>query len=114
MDNSKDISRANRTVPISELAQSLPVLRKTLNAAPDAVVAVTDHGKPALALLSWDAWQELEEMAAAMESLEIMADPATMAELRQAEADIAAGNLIPGEVAMQQFIAEGLIDAPQR
>ena len=114
MDNSKDISRANRTVPISELAQSLPVLRKTLNAAPDAVVAVTDHGKPTLALLSWDAWQELEEMAAAMESLEIMDNPATMAKLRQAEADIAAGNLIPGEVAMQQFIAEGLIDAPER
>ena len=89
---------------------SCPVCKKTLAANSDAVVAITSNGKPVMALVPWETWQETEDMAAALETLEVLADPDTMAAIKQAEAGIASGKLISGDPALQQLSAEGLID----
>ena len=39
-----------------------------------------------------------------------MADPEAMAAIRRSEADIAAGNLIPGDVVIQKLVEEGLLN----
>ena len=107
-DSNRGVTR--QTLAIDEVAKFLPALRKTLSANPDAVVAITDHGKPVMALLSWEAWLEVEDEAATLETLELMANPEVMASIRRSEADIAAGNLIPGDVVIQKLVDEGLLD----
>ena len=109
MIGNTDIRRVTQLVPVEDLAELLPGLQKILNANPDAVVAITSQGKPVMALLSWGSWEETEDMAATWETLEITADPNAMAALHQSQSkDVDA--LIPGDVAVQQLIAEGLID----
>lgn len=112
MINDQEINARAHYVPVEDVARLLPGLRKTLASNPDAVVAITDGGEPALALLSWESWQELEDMAATAETMEILMDAEAMAALRQDQADFAAGtaDTIPGDVAMQQLVADGLID----
>lgn len=48
-------------------------------------VVITKHGRPAAVLMNIEDLESLEE------TLEIMSDPALMAEIAEAEADIAAG-----------------------
>ena len=109
MIGNTDARRVTQLVPAEDLAELLPSLRKILNANPDAVIAITSQGKPVMALLSWGSWEETEDMAATWETLEITADPNAMAALHQSQSE-GADTLIPGDVAAQQLIAEGLID----
>ena len=109
MIGNTDIRRVTQLVPVEDLAELLPALQKILNANPDAVIAITSQGKPVMALLSWGSWEDTEDMAATWETLEITADPNAMSTLRQSQSGDADA-LIPGDVAVQQLIAEGLID----
>ena len=110
MIGNTDARRVTHSVPVDQLAELLPSLQKLLNANPDAVVAITYHGKPVMALLSWESWEDSEDLATAMETLEVLADPNIMDALRQAEVDIAAGNVTPWKDVREQLIAEGLIN----
>lgn len=112
MIDSKEIATRAQFVPMEQAAKQLPALCQSLAGNPDAVVAVTNHGQPAFALISWESWQELEDMAATLETLEILADSKTSAALRQARTDLAdaSSDTIPGEVVMQQLIEDGLLD----
>lgn len=110
MVGNTDIRRVTQLVPVEDLAELLPDLQKILNTNPDAVVAITSQGKPVMALLPWGSWEETEDMAATWETLEITADPNAMAALHQSQSE-GANALIPGDVAVRQLIAEGLIDA---
>lgn len=109
MIGNTDIRRVTQLVPVEDLAELLPALQKALNANPDAVIAITSQGEPVMALLSWGSWEDTEDMAATWETLEITADPNAMATLRQSQSGDA-DTLIPGDVAVQQLITEGLID----
>ena len=105
-----DIRRVAQLVPVEDLAELLPHLQKILNANPDAVVAITSQGKPVMALLPWESWEDTEDMATTWETLEVTADPDAMAALRQSRSE-GADALIPGDAAVQQLIVEGLIGA---
>lgn len=71
--------------------------RKALNTLPEelaqthATVAVTRRGKPVLAILDWDLFEGM------LETMEILADPELMAQIREAEKDIREGRTIPWE-----------------
>ncbi len=108
-----DNERVAQLVPIEELAERLPALQKILADDPDAVVAITKHGKPLMALLPWDSWEDTEDQAAMMETLEIMADPNAMAAIRQSQASPDLSHYIPEEVVLQQLRDKGLIDGDQ-
>ena len=54
-------------------------------------VVVTRNGEPAAVLISPDDLESLEE------TLALLADPEAMADLREAEADVAAGRVIEGD-----------------
>ena len=109
MIGNTDSRRVTQLVPVEDLAELLPCLQKILNANPDAVVAITNQGKPVMALLSWGSWEDTEDMAATWETLEITADPKATTALSHSQSE-GADDLIPGDVAVQQLIAEGLID----
>lgn len=49
---------------------------------------ITKHGRPAAVVLGYDEYESL------LETLNILSDPETMAALAEAEADLAAGNLV--------------------
>ena len=109
MIGNTDIRRLAHLVPVEQLAELIPILQKTLNADPDAVVAITSQGKPVMALLSWESWEDTEGMAAAWETLEITLDLKAAASLGQPALE-GADDLIPGDVALRQLINDGLID----
>ena len=109
MIGNTDARRVAQLVPVEDLAKLLPDLQKILKANPDAIVAITSQGKPVMALLPWESWEDTEDMAATWETLEITADPNAMATLRQSQSE-GADALIPGDIAVQRLIAEGLID----
>lgn len=52
---------------------------------PELVVQVTRHGRPVMAVLSWERYESL------IETLAVMSDPALMAAIRASERDIANG-----------------------
>ena len=110
MISDRELNARAQFVPMAELGQLLPGLCEQLSGHPDGVVAITLDGKPVMALLSWEAWLEVEDEAATLETLELMADPEVMASIRRSEANIAAGNLIPGDVVIQKLVEEGLLD----
>ena len=49
---------------------------------------ITKHGRPSAVVLGYDEYESL------LETLNILSDPETMAALAEAEADLAAGNLV--------------------
>jgi antitoxin YefM len=61
-------------------------------------VVITKHGRPAAVMLSPEDLESLEE------TLAILSDPELMAELRQADAEVAAGRTIP--LSKQEALAE--------
>ena len=102
---------ATLILSIDEMAERMPEILKTFAGNPYALIAITDHnGNPALVVQSFEAWLYMNDQADALETLEFIADPEAMAALRRAEADIAAGNLIPGDVVVQTLVDEGLLD----
>ena len=81
-----------KNLPVSKAQEALRRLPDDLAGNGD-IVAVTDHGHPVLAMMSWEEYASLEE------TLEIMADEEMMEAIRQDQADREAGieNAIPWE-----------------
>ncbi len=77
-------------IPIVRARAMLTKLPELL-AEENRAVALTRHGRPVLAVMSWDLFESI------METLEIMGDPDMMAALRQGIKDVQEGNLIPLE-----------------
>ena len=79
------------------LAEHLPLadVKNRLSEVVDRVetvhgrVVITKHGRPAAVLLSIDDLESLEE------TLEILSNPELLAEVREAEAEVAAGETMP-------------------
>lgn len=81
---------SNDTIPLTEAKAKLSEYAERVESQ-HARVTVTRNGRPSFVMIAADDLESLEE------TLEIMSDPGTMAELRQAEEDIAAGRTIPWE-----------------
>jgi prevent-host-death family protein len=68
--------------------------RNRLSEIVDDVVAtgsdfvITRHGRPSVVVVGYDEYESL------LETLNILSDPETMANLAEAEAEVAAGNLV--------------------
>lgn len=75
-----------RTLPITEARSNLPTLVDNAKNKLDEYV-ITVKGKPAAILLS------IEEYESLRETLEIMSDPETMKDIKEAEEDIKAGRV---------------------
>ena len=58
-----------------------------LKEAENEVVQITQHNKPAVAVMSWNIYESL------LETLEILSDPETLERLRQGEKDVEAGRV---------------------
>ena len=69
------------------MMSQLPELLSNENQA----MAVTRHGKPVMAMMSWDMFESI------METMDIMGDADLMNPLRQSIDDVRAGRLIPLE-----------------
>ena len=86
MSEHTDIRRLSMT--------SLTEARNRLSEIVDDVVAtgsdyvITRHGRPSAVVVGYDEYESL------LETLNILSDPETMANLDEAAADVAAGNLL--------------------
>lgn len=77
--------------------QSIPIIeaRKILTKLPEQLagerraLAITRHGTPVLAVMTWELYEAIEE------TLEIMGDPELMAALRESIKEAQEGKLIP-------------------
>ncbi len=77
--------------------QSIPIIeaRKILTKLPEQLaeerraLAITRHGTPVLAIMTWELFEAIEE------TLEIMGDPELMAALRESIQEAEEGKLIP-------------------
>lgn len=73
--------------PLTEARSRLSeIVDDVLSTGSDFVI--TKHGRPAAVVVSHDEYESL------LETLNILSDPETMAALAEAEADLAAGNLV--------------------
>lgn len=67
-----------KSIPMVEARKRLTTLPEDLaKEREQGVLAVTRRGKPVLAVMSWDLYEGLQE------TMEIMADPQLMAQVRQ-------------------------------
>ena len=74
-------------MPLAEVKNRLSEVVDRLEREHGRVV-ITEHGRPAAVMLSLEDLESLEETVA------ILSDPELMAELRQADAEVAAGRTI--------------------
>ena len=72
-----------------------------LKEAETEIVQITQHNKPAAAVMSWDFFESL------METLEILSDPETTASLRRGEQDIESGRTADWETVKKQLTVKG-------
>jgi antitoxin YefM len=79
-----------KTMPIMEARKKLNRLSDELNKESE-VVEITRHGKPVLAVMSWDGYESI------VETLEIMGDSALMAELKNGILESKAGKTVGWE-----------------
>ncbi len=79
-----------KTYTISEIQDGITLLPEKFEQEP-ALVTVTQHGKPVMAILPWELYESV------METLEIMGDAELMAAFRQGVQDIAEGRVRPWE-----------------
>ena len=83
------ISIVNARAKLTQLPEIL--------AADNRALALTRHGKPVLAVMSWELFQAI------VETMEIMGDPEMMAALRRGIADVEEGNLASMEEVKSQL-----------
>ena len=84
-------------IAMAEARKQLPKLADALEKHPEiGAVKITRHGKPVLAVLSWDLYESV------VETMEIMSDPELMAAFRQGVKDMKEGRAIP----LEQFKRE--------
>jgi antitoxin YefM len=77
---------------MAEARKQLPKLADALEKHPEiGAVKITRHGKPVLAVLSWDLYESV------VETMEIMSDPEMMAAFRQGVKEMQEGKGIPWE-----------------
>jgi len=82
---------------MAEARKQLPKLADALEKHPEiGAVKITRHGKPVLAVLSWDLYESV------VETMEIMSDPEMMAAFRQGVKEMQEGKGIP----LEQFKRE--------
>ena len=75
-----------QTMQIIEARNKLTTLPEELEREPEiGAIAVTRHGKPVLAIMSWELYETI------IETLEIMSDPELMAAIRKGIQDIKEG-----------------------
>ncbi len=84
---------------ISDARNKLTQLPDLLTGSP-GVIPLTRRGRPIMALMSWELFQSI------METMEIMADPNLMAQLKESVKDIQEGRTRP----LTKFAAELGID----
>ena len=89
-DNSRDYFTALQDIPITKARDMLTKLPEQL-AEEHRAVALTRHGTPVMALMSWDLYQAIAE------TLEIMGDPDLMAVLRQSMEEAKEGKVVNWE-----------------
>ena len=65
----------------------------------EGIVCVTKHGQPTVAMLSWNAYERVQEILA---TVEVLSDPELVEQIRRGEREIEAGEGIP----LEQFTAE--------
>ena len=65
----------------------------------EGIVCVTKHGKPTVAMLSWTAYEQVQEILA---TIEVLSDPELVEQIRRGEREIEAGEGIP----LEQLTAE--------
>jgi len=79
-------------IAMAEARKQLPKLADALEKHPEiGAVKITRHGKPVLAVLSWDLYESV------VETMEIMSDPEMMAAFRQGVKEMQEGKGIPWE-----------------
>ena len=77
---------ADRTLPLSEARAKLSTVVREANEIYQRTV-ITQNGKPAAVVIGYD------EFESWLETLEILGDPELMADLRQADRELAIGDL---------------------
>ena len=110
MISDRELNARAQFVPMAKLGELLPGLCEQLSGDPDGVVAITRNGKPVLALISWESWLDTEDLAAGMETLEILMDPKAREVLLRNGSTPDAADTIPGDVVIQKLVDEGLLD----
>ena len=65
----------------------------------EGIVCVTKHGKPTVAMLSWTAYEQVQEILA---TIDVLSDPELVEQIRRGEREIEAGEGIP----LEQLTAE--------
>ncbi|MDQ6601162.1 MAG: type II toxin-antitoxin system Phd/YefM family antitoxin [Chloroflexota bacterium] len=76
---------------MAEAREQFTRLPEQFEKEPELTVQVTRHGRPVMAVLSWELYESITE------TLEILGDPELMAALRQSAQEIARGETIPWE-----------------
>ncbi len=79
------------TLSMAEAREQFTRLPEQFEQEPELTVQVTRHGRPVMAVLSWELYESITE------TLEILGDPELMAALRQSAQEIARGETIPWE-----------------
>lgn len=79
------------SLPMKEAREQFTRLPERFEESPDLTVQVTRHGRPVMAVLSWDVYEAI------VETLAIMGDPELMDALRASANDIAKGGTFDWE-----------------
>jgi prevent-host-death family protein len=74
------------TLSIRDAREQFTRLPEQFEEDPDLTVQVTRHGRPVMAVISWDVYESIRE------TLAIMGDPELMAALRESASEIARGD----------------------
>jgi antitoxin YefM len=77
-------------MPIKEARARLTRLPEELADEAEPLM-VTRNGKPALAIMPWELWESFEE------TMDIMADPQAMTQIRRALRNVERGKTVPWE-----------------
>ena len=79
------------TLSMAEAREQFTRLPEQFEREPELTVQVTRHGRPVMAVLSWELYESITE------TLEILGDPELMAALRQSAQEIARGETVEWE-----------------
>ncbi len=86
------------TVPLSDVRSTLSSVVERVEATHERVT-ITRNGRPAAVLIS------PEDLDALEETLDVLSDPATMQQLREGEAAVAAGDVVD-EAGLRELLAK--------
>ncbi len=86
------------TLPLSDVRSTLSSIVERVEGTHERVL-VTRNGRPAVVLISPEDLEGLEE------TLDVLSDPVAMAQLREGEAAVAAGEVID-EVGLRELVAK--------